>query len=77
MVSILDRTLIIDLCIRFIHNYYWFKRGAEPCCPFHDVKAFALPQLVETSNVESPTPMHVYITPLPIASPQGCYEGCI
>ena len=27
MVSILDRTLIIDLCIRFIHNYYWFKRG--------------------------------------------------
>lgn len=26
MVSILDRTLIIDLCIRFIHNYYWFKR---------------------------------------------------
>lgn len=29
MVSILDRTLIIDLCIRFIHNYYWFKRGAD------------------------------------------------
>lgn len=28
MVSILDRTLIIDLCIRFIHNYYWFKCGA-------------------------------------------------
>lgn len=27
MVSILDRTLIIDLCIRFIHNYYWFKCG--------------------------------------------------
>lgn len=29
MVSILDRTLIIDLCIRFIHNYYWFKCGAD------------------------------------------------
>lgn len=33
MVSILDRTLIIDLCIRFIHNYYWFKRGTA--CYFH------------------------------------------
>lgn len=29
MVSILDRTLIIDLCIRFIHNYYWFKTENE------------------------------------------------
>lgn len=29
----------------------------------HDLKAFALPLPVETSNTESPTPMHIYFLP--------------
>jgi hypothetical protein len=30
------------------------ERGADACCSFHDVKALALPQMIETSNVKAP-----------------------
>ena len=35
------------------------KAWSQSCCPFHVLKALALPNPSETSNAESPTPMHI------------------
>lgn len=34
--------------------YIQKKRGVEPCCPFHDVKAFALPCLSKRATSKAP-----------------------
>ncbi len=49
-----------------------YKKDVElPLLPVPRCKGLRIAQLVETSNVESPTLMYVYKTPLPIASLAG------
>ena len=42
------------MIIKKIYDAIWFKRGAEPCCSFHDVKAFALPCLSKRATSKAP-----------------------
>ena len=39
--------------------YISVQAWSQSCCPFHVLKALALPNPSETSNAESPTPMHI------------------
>ena len=58
---------------------YTKKRGASLCHSLHDVKAFALPLLVEASNAESPTMIYIANIPeqLPITYRYKKCSGCI
>ena len=43
------------------YDKYRYKKNAEPVlCPFHVLKALALPNPSETSNAESPTLMNIH-----------------
>lgn len=54
MVSIHKVPVIVLLNISVICFIFRFKRGANSCCPFHDVKALALPCLSKRATSKAP-----------------------
>ena len=57
MVSIHDVPVAVILIISIVCFMFRFKREASHCCSLHVMRLVGIALSVETSNVESPTPI--------------------